>query len=87
MSERTVGRPVGGDAVTGFRSDWGCDDDEMNVDDRIRFLLRTAIRAEGGGDLRVALLFRRMAEELCTGESAFLAADGPVLGARTDRST
>ena len=36
----------------------------MNVDERIRFLLRTALRAEGEGDLRVAELFRRMAEEL-----------------------
>ena len=37
---------------------------EMSVDERIRFLLRTALRAEGEGDLRVADLFRRMAEEL-----------------------
>ena len=36
----------------------------MCVDERIRFLLRTALRAEGEGDLRVAELFRRMADEL-----------------------
>jgi len=36
----------------------------MRVDERIRFLLRTALRAEGEGDLRVAELFRRMADEL-----------------------
>ncbi len=51
----------------------------MNVEDRIRFLLRTAIRAEGKGDLRIADLFRRMAEDLRTGESALLP-DGLVLG-------
>ena len=53
----------------------------MNVDERIRFLLRTAIRAEGEGDLRVATIFRRMAEELRTDEGALLPVDGPVLGA------
>ena len=53
----------------------------MNVEERIRFLLRTAIRAEGAGDLRIARLFRRMAEDLRTGEGAFLPVDGPVLGA------
>ncbi len=36
----------------------------MSVDERIRFLLRTALRAEGEGDPRVAELFRRMADEL-----------------------
>ena len=51
----------------------------MKVDERVRFLLRTAIRAEGQGDLRIADLFRRMAEDMRTGESA-LALDGPVLG-------
>lgn len=35
----------------------------MTVDERIGFLLRIAIRAEGEGDLRVARSFRRMAEE------------------------
>ena len=53
----------------------------MNVEERIRFLLRTAIRIEGQGNLRIAELFRRMAEDLRTGEGAFLPADGPVLGA------
>ena len=53
----------------------------MNVDERIRFLLRTAIRAEGEGDLRIAKLFRRMAEDLRTGEGALLPVHGPVLGA------
>ena len=53
----------------------------MNVDERIRFLLRTAIRAEGEGDLRIAELFKRMAEDMRTGEGALLPARGPVLGA------
>ena len=53
----------------------------MNVDERIRFLLRTAIRAEGEGDLRIAKLFKRMAEDMRTGEGALLPASGPVLGA------
>lgn len=44
----------------------------MNVEERIRFLLRTAIRAEGEGDQRIANLFRRMAEDLRTGESALV---------------
>ena len=52
----------------------------MNVDERVRFLLRTAIRAEGQGDSRIADLFRRMAEDMRTGEGALLL-DGPVLGA------
>ena len=51
----------------------------MNVEERVRFLLRTAIRVEGRGDLRIARLFRRMAEDLRTGEGA-LSLDGPVLG-------
>jgi hypothetical protein len=51
----------------------------MNVEERIRFLLRTAIRAEGEGDQRIANLFRRMAEDMRTGEGA-LTAHGPVLG-------
>ena len=51
----------------------------MNVDERIRFLLRTAIRAEGAGEWKVAALFRRMAEDMRTGEGA-LVPGGPVLG-------
>ena len=51
----------------------------MNVEERIRFLLRTAIRAEGTGNPRIADLFRRMAEDMRTGESALLPI-GPVLG-------
>jgi len=51
----------------------------MNVEERIRFLLRTAIRAEGVGDERIATLYRRMAEDLRTGEGALLPG-GPVLG-------
>lgn len=50
----------------------------MNVEERIRFLLRTAIRAEGKGDHRIANLFRRMAEDMRDGESALLP-DDPVL--------
>ena len=52
----------------------------MRMDERVRFLLRTAIRVEGQGDLRIADLFRRMAEDMRTGEGALLL-DGPVLGA------
>ena len=44
----------------------------MNVEERIRFLFRTAIRAEGEGDQRIASLFRRMAEDMRTGEGALL---------------
>ena len=51
----------------------------LDVEERIRFLLRTAIRAEGEGDLRIASLFRRMAEDMRTGEGALLPS-GPVLG-------
>ena len=51
----------------------------MNVEERIRFLLRTAIRAEGAGELKIAALFRRMAEDMRTGEGALLPG-GPVLG-------
>ena len=51
----------------------------MNVEERIRFLLRTAIRAEGTGEVRIADLFRRMAEDMRTGEGMFLV-HGPVLG-------
>jgi len=35
----------------------------MSVEDRIRFLLRAACRAEGEGNARVATLLRRMARE------------------------
>lgn len=77
-----VGSHVGGeDEVVGFGSADGTTKTMTNrVEARIRFLLRTAIRVEGQGDLRIAQLFRRMAEDLRTGESALLL-DGPVLGA------
>ena len=52
----------------------------MHVDERIRFLLRTAIRAEGRGDFRIAELFNRMAEDMRTGEGALQPVHGPVLG-------
>lgn len=35
----------------------------MTMEERIRFLLRVARRAEGEGNPRAARLFRRMAEE------------------------
>jgi len=35
----------------------------MSMDERIRFLLRAATRAECEGDERIARIFRRMAEE------------------------
>lgn len=52
----------------------------MRVEERVRFLLRTAIRVEGQGNRQIADLFRRMAEDMRTGEGALLL-DGPVLGA------
>ena len=52
----------------------------MNVAERIRFLVRTAIRAEGRGDERIADLFMRMAEDMRPGEGAIFP-DGSVLGA------
>jgi hypothetical protein len=50
----------------------------MNLEERIRFLVRTAIRAEGRDEERIADLFRRMAEDLRPGEGAILP-DGPSL--------
>ena len=35
----------------------------MSAETRIRYLLLAASRAEGDGDVRVARLYRRMAEE------------------------
>ena len=35
----------------------------MSMDERVRFLLRAATRAEVEGDERAARIFRRMAEE------------------------
>lgn len=35
----------------------------MSVEERIRYLLRAALRAEGEGNSRVARSLRRMAEE------------------------
>lgn len=35
----------------------------MSMDERIRYLLRAATRAEGEGDQKTARIFRRMAEE------------------------
>lgn len=56
----------------------------MSVDQRIRFLLRTALRAEGEGDLRVAELFRRMAGELRPlGRTLVMVAD-PVEGSYSE---
>ena len=77
-----VGSGVGGDdAGGGVRSGYGTMMMKtMRMDERVRFLLRTAIRVEGQGDLRIADLFRRMAEDMRTGEGALLL-DGPVLGA------
>ena len=74
-----VGSGVWGRGGVGFGSVSGTTTTMTRVDERVRFLLRTAIRAEGQGDLRIADLFRRMAEDLRTGEGA-LALDGPVLG-------
>ena len=62
----------------GIRLDVARKKTTMNVDERIRFLLRTAIRAEGKGEDRIARLFRRMAEDMSAGESALLP-DGSVL--------
>lgn len=53
----------------------------MNVDERIRYLLRAATRAEGEGDLRIARLFRRMAEDVRPVDGAALVpALHPALG-------
>lgn len=35
----------------------------MSVDEKVRMLLRAAARAEGEGDVRVARIFRRRAED------------------------
>ena len=35
----------------------------MSTDERIRFLLRAATRAEGEGERRIARIFRRMAQD------------------------
>lgn len=56
----------------------------MNVEERIRFLLRMAIRAEGAGEQKIAALFRRMAEDMRCGGSALLPR-GPVLGVAADQ--
>ena len=56
----------------------------MRVDQRIRFLLRTALRAEGEGDLRVAELFRRMAEELRPHGHALASVADLVEGSRSE---
>lgn len=50
----------------------------MNVEERIRFLLRTALRAEGEGDLKIARLFRRMAEDLRPMERALVPVGRPA---------
>jgi hypothetical protein len=55
----------------------------MNVDERVRFLLRMANRVEGQGDRRIADLFRRMAEDMRAAEGALLL-EGPVLGVSAD---
>lgn len=53
----------------------------MTVDERIRFLLRAATRAEGEGDLRVARSFRRMAEDARPLDGAFcLHGQNPAFG-------
>lgn len=39
------------------------EDEKMSMEERIRFLLRVACRAEGEGNERAARLFRRMADE------------------------
>jgi len=49
----------------------------MSVDDRIRYLLRAACRAEGEGKERVANLLRRMAREALPLDDAIVQ---PVVG-------
>jgi hypothetical protein len=51
----------------------------VGVEERIRFLMRTALRAEGTGDLGIAELFRRMAEDMRSSEGALIPSN-PVLG-------
>jgi hypothetical protein len=53
----------------------------MSVEERIRFLLRAALRAEGEGDRKVARALRRMAEEaLFPASSSSLPATSTVGG-------
>ncbi len=56
----------------------------MSVDERIRFLLRTALRAEGEGDLWIAGLFRRMAVELRPTRPALVSGADPFEGGRSE---
>lgn len=42
----------------------------MTIDERIRYLLRAAARAEEEGNVRLAELFRRMADDARTAEPA-----------------
>ena len=56
----------------------------VNVDERIRFLLRAATRAEGEGDLRIARIFRRMAEDARPLDVALSPAIRPAYGGSTE---
>jgi hypothetical protein len=57
---------------------------KMNVDERIRFLLRSSLRLEGEGDLRVATLFRRMAEDLRPLERDLVPVPNPFFRGRAE---
>lgn len=53
----------------------------MTMEERIRFLLRIACRAEGEGNDRTARLFRRMADEARPLDAEFLGSSlRPALG-------
>lgn len=41
----------------------GNEEDEMSIEERIRYLLQAAMRAEGEGESRIAQTLRRMADE------------------------
>lgn len=56
----------------------------MTAEERIRFLLRIATRAEGEGDQRAASAYRRMAAEARPVERSTLVAPAPPLGILLD---
>ena len=56
---------------------------KMNVEERIKILLRAATRAEGEGELRVATVLRRMADEARSSDLGHLTGR-PRLGCCTE---
>lgn len=56
----------------------------MNVEERIRYLLRAALRAEGEGDRRVARVLRRMAEEALPAAASLASPVPSTVGGTTE---